>query len=568
MSMHEKCQLPDLSFPNVDFGKKETPWDFNILLYKGGADTKTRLVQRLISNGDLNDPLFERVELVSRMHSEIKTCLMSGGSRDTVQANFYCVRYFFGFADRTSRPLSVETAIEVYCAWTDELFYRTQMKGSTPKRDHTTLRPISMNSAYTYAATMAKLLERVLDLNSSIIELTRLRHNTHRKTAVGIQAEKQNLKDTFEFGHMLQDICDSLTVSTVLDGPVPIEIELRNGKKIIRKFLRTSKMTFENFTLEQEVKLVKRAPLANLRIEAELLMFIGQTGMNLAQAQNLELRHFFYRSHLDGYQVKEYKNRRNGIVLFEIYKDYKPHFERYLEWRRKLFPQSDYLFPFIRPDGIRQEIKFVAYRIQSVCEKAGITFITPRLLRNTRVNWLLRMTSDPDLTAEMAQHTKEMLLDRYQRPSLQRTSAEVTRFWKKLEPQLAGIEAVSPGFCIGGPKELAETPRFAPKPNCISASGCLWCENHRDIDSFEYVWALTSFKHLKAIELSKINVPPSAKDIPPAQHAIDRILAKLVWFAQSNDDRHEWVNESDARIAEGNFHPNFRVEIVELEGTP
>ena len=51
-----------------------------------------------------------------------------------------------------------------------------------------------------------------------------------------------------------------------------------------------------------------RFPIVNLRIESELLMFIAQTGMNLQQAHTLRVEQFHYTSHLDGYQVRTYKN--------------------------------------------------------------------------------------------------------------------------------------------------------------------------------------------------------------------------------------------------------------------
>ncbi|MBM9995365.1 site-specific integrase, partial [Pseudomonas aeruginosa] len=93
-----------------------------------------------------------------------------------------------------------------------------------------------------------------------------------------------------------------------------------------------------------------RFPIVNLRIESELLMFIAQTGLNLQQAHTLRVEQFHYTSHLDGYQIRTYKNRREGEVLFEIFASYREWFERYLEWRSEWFPNEPdgLLFPLIR----------------------------------------------------------------------------------------------------------------------------------------------------------------------------------------------------------------------------
>lgn len=556
--MHEHVRLPQLSFPDVIFGEKETPWNLTILLYKGGAEARANHAEQLISSGKLGDPQLERLELVSRLHEEINAPLASGGSRETAATQIRDLRNFFGFADRTRRPLTVDAVTETYFAWADSLFLRTRMKGgesagrSLPER-----RPLSMPSAYAIGTTVGRLLDSALERHSRIAELTRLEPPRHRKTAAGVQAERQNLTDTFAFGHLLQDICDGLTIQTILEAPLPVCIPLRNGKELVR-----------GKPLHQELESPRERPsLINLRIEAELHMFVGQTGMNRAQAVSLQLRHFFYVSHLDGYQVKDRKNRRHGTVLFEIFKDFKPHFERYLEWRRKLLPNSNRVFPFIGLADTRQEKRFQGNRLRQVCKDLSVPYVSLGFLRNTRVNWLLRTTADPNLTAEMAQHARQTLHRVYERASLQRTLGEGIRFWSKVDPHLAKTQALVPGDCTGNPKEVSDIPEEAPKPDCTKTSGCLWCENHRDVDSFDYTWALVSFKHLKVIELSKAPKPQRDDDVPPAKRAIDRINEKLSWFKQSNQLRRLWVEEAETRIDEGDFHPDWRETISELEGT-
>ncbi|KVD31751.1 hypothetical protein WI84_24400 [Burkholderia ubonensis] len=55
-------------------------------------------------------------------------------------------------------------------------------------------------------------------------------------------------------------------------------------------------------------------------------------------------------------------------------------------------------------------------------------------------------------------------------------------------------------------------------------------------------------------------------EIPPAKHAFDRIQQKLKWYETSNETRRDWVQEAQIRIAEGEYHPEFNIEICEMEG--
>ncbi len=561
--MPERSQLPDLQFPDVNFGSRETPWNMNVLLYKGGASANLRKVGRLADGGMLGAPLVERLDLVSMLHEEINAAIGSGGPRGTTSAQLQCLRQFFAFADRTNCPLTVDTVTDSYCEWAESLFQRTRAsKRARESGNHRDQQAISMRTAYGWGAMVGRLLDRVLQRRSRLLEMTRLESPRRRKSAVGVQAEKQSLAETFRFGSLLQDLCDQLTVQTICEARLPIEIQLRSGEVLAwtgRKaaLSKTGKATSPGL----------RLPLAHLRMEAELFMLVAQTGLNLTQARNLDLGDFFYVGHLDGYQVKEYKKRRGGVVLFEIFKDYKSHFERYLGWRRHLFPDSERLFPFVGIGGSRPDSRCDGGRLRAICRALDLRFVCPRLLRNTRVNWLLRTTADPDLTAEMAQHAKQTMLAAYERPSLQRAMAEVVRFWSEFDPHLAKTQPVAPGGCNGIPKNITHIPKAAPKPNCMRPSGCLWCENHRDVDSPDYIWALATFKHLKTIELGRTSSLQCDADIPPAKLAIDRIKAKLHWFEESTAARQEWVREALARIAEGYFHPSMRDEIRELEGT-
>lgn len=287
--MPDGFNLPDLTFPSVVYGTKETPWDLNILLYLGGAATNRRTVADLIAGDQLGDPQVSRLPVVTKLHHEVKEALDCGGSRETALTLIVHLRLFFGWADRTGMPLGLAEVVNSYREWAESLVRRTRLKADVGSNRAPDNRPLTMSSAYIYGANVAMLLDRVLGRHSNLIELTRLFMPSHRKTAMGLQAEKQNLEHTFAFGHLLQDVCDQLTVEIVRESPLPIRIPLRNGKVLIRGGgTMTGSLTASSSALGDRYSIV------NLRIESELMMFIGQTGMNLVQAQNLELRHFFY----------------------------------------------------------------------------------------------------------------------------------------------------------------------------------------------------------------------------------------------------------------------------------
>lgn len=568
--MPNGTNFPDLTFPMVEFGKMQTPWDLKPLLYRGGASANARQVADLLSANKLGSPQHERVELIFSLHQAITDKLTAGGSRTTQAGNIETLRNFIGWAEEANHPLTLDTVITTYLNWTDYLLHRVYV-----------VKNLRENSAYALGLRLSNLLDAALLRLTPLIQLSRLTRPAQPKTVRGVKADKQNLESTFSFGHLLQDICDGLPLDSIW-GPLPVRIALSHGGELVewsklrpdnlrisakrdtssRRF-NARKSDARRSAHENDLTHRTRHPLINLRIEAEFMMFIGQTGMNLGETSKLKLRNFYYSSDIDGYKVKERKNRRGGDVLFEIYKEYRPHFERYLEWRREIFPDEIWLFPIIT-QGQNTTKPPNLTRLRTTCKKLAIPFIVPSALRNTRINWILRRSGDPDLTAEMAQHTKETLLTVYEAPSLQRAMNETMSFWAHADPTLSSTTPVAPGICDGSPVPVREIPKDAPPPDCIRASGCLWCEHHRDIDNQDYVWALGCFRHLKVIELSKYRAPKTKAENHPAEHAIARLSAKLSWFRESNELRRSWVEEALARIEEGNYHPDW-MRIIESE---
>ena len=500
--------------------------------------------------------------------------LAGGGSPETARRQIANLTIFFSWADTSGAALNITEVAKTYIDWTEHLLRRV-----------TVTKELKRLTAHNQARLVGQILDGVLHRPKPISSATRLKRSPGRKTPQSTQADKQNLHATFAFGRLLQDVCDGTPLS-VIWGKFLVRIPLQQGGEIEfspngRKprpqhernpsSVRRSSKSALAYDADQSINHRFRRDLVNLRIHAELLMFIGQTGMNLAQAVRIPLSRFVYSSDIDGYKVREYKARRKGEVLFEIFSEYRAHFERYLEWRRELFPAPETrLFPIVRRKGIREDRKITFHAIKSTCKKSRVAWIPPSALRRTRVNWLLRRSGDPDMTAEMAQHQKRTLLNVYETPCQQRAISEIIRFHLRNDPALADkalLLAVAPGECDGMPKTSFERPQTAPEPDCLRPSGCLWCEHHRDIDSLDYVWSLACFRHLKILELSHIlPTKKESKVIHPVEHSIQRLSEKLLWFRESNKTRRDWVEESLARVEEGYYHDNWSYLIEAIEG--
>lgn len=567
--MRDDLRLPDLTFPTVIYGTFATPWNLNRWLYKGGSAPGLKKVTAAIKSGELGDPLLERLALVQAIHDKLNGQVIGGASLATVIGQIETITRFFRWAETYEHPLTSEEIVTTFIHWTDHFAHRIQV-----------LKNVSSRSAYSQAKVVSGVLAGALDLALQPISLSRLRGAKHPPKVQGVAADKQNLQETFAFGYFLQDICDGLPSKSVL-GPLPVRIPLRCGDELVHwcgvkpedKLILTKECaptkrhaakiaTALRAARMNDRTLTTRRSLANLRIEAELLIFIAQTGMNLSQSHRLKLYHFSYGADGEFLKVREYKNRRGGEVLFTIYKEYKKHFERYLTWRRVLFPDSEKLFPTLRLHDSHIEAAPTFALIKSYLPPAAnLKYVGPQKLRATRVNWFLRRSSDPNLTADEAQHSKEVLFGNYERPSQQRAVGEIMRFWTEIgDPTLARttpVAPVAPGHCDGVPKVVSFKPKDAPSPDCIRASGCLWCDHHRDIDSLDYVWSLASFRHLKKLEVTRFLPPEFDTNKHPAEFAIERLNDKLNWFRNSAEERRSWVVEACSRVDEGNYHPDW-----------
>jgi hypothetical protein len=555
-------RLPSLTLPALRYSELETPYDLAVFLYRGAASMRRRGAVAAINEGKLGPPLYERIAVISAIHEELESALARGASRLTFVTMYRTLSRFIAWADDENARIEMSTIHLVFAGWTEFLLHRRR------------LGTLKNSMVYSSAFQVGGLLDRMLDRRrGTTLGQTRVKAEWKRKNALGTQADKQNLLDTWAFGHMLLDFAESLTPEVIV-GPLPVVIRLRSGKtlelwgRLRRPGLVKSLSgpnSYEKRKTQQiraqwsaDSRLATRYSFVNLRIEAEQLIFIGQTGMNLAQTIRLQRGQFSYQSHLDGYQVRRlYKSRKKGEVEFEIFGAYRDHFERYLGWIRTLPDDGqDLLFPFVAKPGspLDETREFSAIRRSS--KQLGVLYFGPRKLRRSRVNWLLRRSQDPQLTSEMAQHAEETLLRHYERPHHQVAVVEISRFLSAADP---AIVPPGPGACVeASPLPISNIPRMAPQPDCASPAVCLFCVHHRDIDCSDHVWSLCSYKYLKTIELARLR--PTTSDSGtghPAVAVIERVDHKLRLFEASSEIRHLWVREALARVDEGTYHPKW-----------
>lgn len=561
----------NLTFPTITYGTHSTHWDFAALLHRGAASVDRRRVEMLLQLGQFGKRDQSRIPLVRSFHRTLSDELARGVPIATVETAMRCVWSFIRWADSTASPLDLDNVQSTFLAWSEYLVARVRIR-----------KEVKEDNAHRDASRVAHLISRAIDSTGittpqSLMRLTRLRRKAKRKH-LGARGDRVNLQATFSFGNFLADICSGLG-EAVVKGPLPVNIPLRDGKTIFisgytritseqvslagrkrRKYERTREPLREHENPHDDAK---RGRLLSLRVEAELLIFIAQTGMNLAQAFNLNREHYRWQKDEEDLLVyRVYKGRRSGEAIFRCFSAYRPHLNAYLSWldQTGISGVTGKLFPFFRHGIVPPARKLPSFSaVKFAADQIGVERFGPRSLRKTRVNWLLRQSADLGIASEMAAHSKETLLRYYDEPHHQTASAEIVRFHAATDPTL---DAPGPGSCASGglaPVAIVTTPDEASKPDCVSAEGCLFCTYHRDVMTEEYCWKLTSHSRLKALEMA-LYKPPKKEATHPINLVIDRIEAKLHLIAAGSDLRSEWVRNARDKARSGRLHPIWRTQ--------
>ncbi|MBI2397118.1 MAG: hypothetical protein HYV17_04930 [Xanthomonadales bacterium] len=569
--------LPDLRVHSIPNGSHGSGWDLGRYLYRGAAAVNRTDVDKWIAQGRLGEMRIERLELLEKIHAEVEGASV-GAKTKKVWLSLLAV--LIAWADQQDASLTLTTAKAKYLAFVDHL------------RDRVAVKTLAPASASTEAKSLAALLGPVLDPNTdhaaeALLKLSGIKRPKPHRRSRGLQADKQRMDHSFAFGHFLADVCTALTVEAVR-GPVPLDIPLSEGRGTLRllggvvsgdldpnDFKRPSrreKAVRPRAALAPDADAKEsRHSLINVRINAEMLMFIAQTGMNLSQAVVEPRAEYRWQTEGDeDYIVRAvYKGRRQGVAKFVVFRSYRDHLKRYLDWLDALGLNDgdDRLFPILYPRQLPPAHELRDCRVlRDHCKALDIPFVAPRTLRNTRVNWLLRRSRDPELTAEMAAHAVETLLRVYDEGDLQSASQEIGKYHAETDPTLRKRLRTIPA-CLKGdesPRPLPDTPKEAPQPDCVTPEGCLWCEHFRDVLAPDYCWRLASHRHLHSLVISLYR-PPESQPLHPSYLVIDRLTGKLKAIAARSAVCAEWVKEADERIREGDHHPRWAglIKLVE-----
>lgn len=575
--MHDRI-LPDIRIRSIPVGPRGYGYDLKRFLYRGAASSNRHFLDERIAKGDFGPPLIDRLAFLKSMHELIEDAPLSPNSKISWWNK---VSRFIQWVDRqrVDTHLSLETAKSLYLGYADHLKQRVRIQKN--------LKP---SSAYSELTTLARVLGPVLDpdvqtAHRALRDLASIPLPKSSKRSRGIHADKQRLDHTFTFGRFLGDVCAALTKEAVR-GPLPIDIAVSDGEQTLRLAPFNLKFDLDidqipgKQSRERALRVRSALPphidvkeartsLINLRIRAEMLIFIAQTSMNLSQVKDLPRAKYRWQVDDENYIVRSvYKPRRQGVARFMVFRSYREHFTQYLAWLDALglSEEDDRLFPILYHAQIPAAYSSPNFdTILRHCKSLGITYVGPRELRRTRVNWLLRRSHDPDLTAEMAAHTRETLLRIYEDGDLQSASQEIGAYYAQKDPAL--LQQRDSPACLKGndaPHPLPDIPKEAPQPDCATPEGCLWCEHFRDVLAPDYCWRLASHRHLKSLEITLFH-PSAVKPIHPGYLVIERLNMKLKAIAARSVACADWVKNAEEQIREGDYHPHWAhlIETVE-----
>lgn len=550
------------SFPTLSVGQNETPPNLYPLLYRGGAGHIIKKVRQVICEGSLGQALENRTSLIEKLHEMVNSYLIEGHSGIAVLSKIRSLRIFIDWCDNNWDAVSLDNLEIAATAFGRAMLHDARAGIAT------------LNTISKKVSAVCSIVDDVTSRTIPLANEIGIMHSRNKRTF----GTKLDMDQCFSYGRFLHDICRALP-NEVIRGRLPITIKLRDGGELQEwcgltppeKLTRYNNTTAAGYKRDIDVireaymadtSNRRRRPLLNLRIEAELQIFIAETGMTLAPAFKLVREKYSFQTVADGLRMSRiFKDRGGREIIGLVHSEYREHFNQYLKWLDETFEpgQCERLFP------ITSEVKRADFRapkfnaLRKRCEKLQRLMIGPRHLRNSKVNFFIRDTRDTNIAAEMAQHTTRTLLRNYNRPSHQLALIEISAYHSNNDLLL---ESVGPGTC-NEPNPIQAFPHATNTPiaDCNSPSGCLFCIQHRDILSEEHTWSLMSFRHLKIMELSSSGLSAERAALHPAHQAISRLSDKLKGISEVSAPAKIWVDNSATRIQDGNYHPKWAVFI-------
>jgi hypothetical protein len=94
----------------------------------------------------------------------------------------------------------------------------------------------------------------------------------------------------------------------------------------------------------------------------------------------------------------------------------------------------------------------------------------------------------------------------------------------------------------------------------------LFCDNNRDIWSFDHAWNLASLRVLTLHELAMDTAPSGRHRTHPKMAVVDRIAAKLADFRGRGEPWPGWIAQAEKRVAAGYYHPHYTETWMVIQG--
>lgn len=559
--------IPSLKVEGLAISPNSVGFDLSLFLYKGAASLDRLHVMPKIEAGQLGPPIMERLPLLEAIHKRWQDSVVAKRlSRATIAGEWGALKDFVAFLDRTAE-CTTGNVDRLYLRWAADLAVRGSSNAETK---------------YDASMKLARAISVVTTLDARRLQWkTKLR----KPRALGARSAKENLNETAAFIQLMHQTIEQLPVD-VVRGPLPVllrfgevhyEIHCTFGRLKPIESLKNKTPFFLKRAEERrsrhsrDTSNTKRAMLINLRLEAEMLIFINQTSANLTQALQLTGGKFRYQSKGDFVYVRPWKKRANHAVEFRIEKAYRRYFETFLKWREAIFPgdPDGLTFPFVTNHGdmAMQRTGWAFEQVRRLCKSLGKPFVHSMQHRKTAGNFVNRRV-DRQTASELLSNDVKTFQQNYEEVDHQRAAAELVRFWG-----LMGVVrgAVGPGGCEKAehelvPEQVAGAPRGAPKPDCEGGSGCLFCPKNRDLRSFDHAWNLASLQHLALFQLTADHTDLSLEADHPSRVTAERAVAKLEAMAALDEECSAWVAEARLRVQEGRYHPHYTHKFESLEG--
>ncbi|WP_180104066.1 hypothetical protein [Acinetobacter sp. YH12134] len=235
----------------------------------------------------------------------------------------------------------------------------------------------------------------------------------------------------------------------------------------------------------------QRMHVGTVALNAFIVIFLAQTGMNWSQLINLTWSNN-YQTDSERQLFRTIKWRAGGKeCFFELPSSFIPTFKRYLQLRDFLLGDQpcEWLFFTLGSRGLGQpsQIRSSLHNFFKFLKKIdpNLTEIHSRQWRAAKSDWLIRNT-DVSTTALVLQNSEKTVLASYIAGSETRHQEEMSNFLnqvsnavqeKRDKTQNITIRAVGNCSSLGEPKAINNKIPIAS--NCVEPEGCLFCDKFK-----------------------------------------------------------------------------------------